>query len=601
MYSSINKYFGGKGASVSNVSGVTSLMGTRGEDIRDLPQLLSPENAEKVSNFVIVTDGRLEMRKGLENLFTDGTAAFDDIEKYTDDLYFYGTSTTLKVYSKSADSSETINTYSVAGKMQIERYGDYAFVTNGTEPIGRVSRTLGYDAQSANFTAGAKLTGGTSGATGIILEDDDSGTSGTLTLGNITGTFEDNETITDDNSSPGSATSDGTLAWTYTEVSGAPTCSILRVAGSRLYAGRLKTDPAAVAYSNADTGGNPPFNDWTVDSDANDPGQLNFRNAGSVNAIESLGPNIIVFADNGKWSFYINVIDSAGTLKKVDVITIARVDQGGFASVNTPKGLFYINNAGLWQLISVGQANVPFSDQEDLASRLLGSSYFNNIDLSNASMEYDQKQELVLTTCANDSSANNYIIPYSTVYQSFTRYVGWNISAFLNDEGTLYGAGSATGKVWELFKGYDDDGADIWTEYVQELKTGDLETRQELQGIYVQGFLSPSTEVALKFDIYDRNGVLVNNKLEYEWTAQSGNPTIDGYGTASWGSSAFGGDVDTGNMVESFDGGRMKIANYQRIRIHITSHGQVPYAVNWVKLLARVKRPIRRRKLNLVT
>lgn len=69
--------------------------------------------------------------------------------------------------------------------------------------------TLDYDAQSANFTVGATLTGGTSNATAIIVADSDSGATGTLTIGAISGTFQNDETITDDVT--GSATSDGTV------------------------------------------------------------------------------------------------------------------------------------------------------------------------------------------------------------------------------------------------------------------------------------------------------------------------------------------------------------------------------------------------------
>lgn len=71
--------------------------------------------------------------------------------------------------------------------------------------------TLAYDAQSANFTVGKQITGGTSQATATITNDTDSGTTGTLTLSNVSGIFLNNETITDNNSSQGSATVNGTL------------------------------------------------------------------------------------------------------------------------------------------------------------------------------------------------------------------------------------------------------------------------------------------------------------------------------------------------------------------------------------------------------
>lgn len=69
--------------------------------------------------------------------------------------------------------------------------------------------TLGYDAQTVNFTVGLLVTGGTSAATGIITADSDAGATGTLTLSNVSGTFQDNEALTD--SGTGSATVNGIL------------------------------------------------------------------------------------------------------------------------------------------------------------------------------------------------------------------------------------------------------------------------------------------------------------------------------------------------------------------------------------------------------
>lgn len=73
---------------------------------------------------------------------------------------------------------------------------------------GGLLDSLDYDAQTVNFTPGDVLTGGTSAATAIIVIDDDSGTTGTLVLRKLSGTFVDNEVITD--ASGGSADADGT-------------------------------------------------------------------------------------------------------------------------------------------------------------------------------------------------------------------------------------------------------------------------------------------------------------------------------------------------------------------------------------------------------
>lgn len=81
----------------------------------------------------------------------------------------------------------------------------------------QIAPELPYDAQSAPFNVGATVTGGTSGAFAKIVAKTENGLSGTLHLGPVVpghdpvtlglkGTsFVDNETITDNNGSPGSA------------------------------------------------------------------------------------------------------------------------------------------------------------------------------------------------------------------------------------------------------------------------------------------------------------------------------------------------------------------------------------------------------------
>jgi hypothetical protein len=77
--------------------------------------------------------------------------------------------------------------------------------------MARYEGLLDYDAQTAEFEVGEKVTGGTSGATGIIRGQERRGTAGTLHLGDVDGTFRDNEALTDSGS--GAATCKG---WLYT-------------------------------------------------------------------------------------------------------------------------------------------------------------------------------------------------------------------------------------------------------------------------------------------------------------------------------------------------------------------------------------------------
>ena len=83
-----------------------------------------------------------------------------------------------------------------------EYYNNYIYIFGTGASKDDVSRvgplnTVPYDGQSGNFTVGLTVTGATSGATGLIVADVDAGATGTLTLTNITGHFQNNEAITD--------------------------------------------------------------------------------------------------------------------------------------------------------------------------------------------------------------------------------------------------------------------------------------------------------------------------------------------------------------------------------------------------------------------
>ena len=68
---------------------------------------------------------------------------------------------------------------------------------------------LSYDGQTVNFTLNATLTGQTSGAKALIVGDTDGGTTGILTLKNVSGTFQNDEEIRDN--SDGIASVNGTI------------------------------------------------------------------------------------------------------------------------------------------------------------------------------------------------------------------------------------------------------------------------------------------------------------------------------------------------------------------------------------------------------
>lgn len=202
-------------------------------------------SAQRLENFYPTTTG-IKMRGGSQK---HGTAhATQPLESL---LAYVGTSTrkmfagaggnivdltspaSTTVAPTAAVTGQTSNYY--AHTNMATAGGNYMLCANGTNPMlvydgtnflpayDTILYALNYDAETAPFTAGQTLTGGTSGHTGIIVKVIDNGTTGTLWLRATTGTFQDNEIIT---GSTGSATANGVRSQLLPAVTGVSTSAI---------------------------------------------------------------------------------------------------------------------------------------------------------------------------------------------------------------------------------------------------------------------------------------------------------------------------------------------------------------------------------------
>jgi hypothetical protein len=104
------------------------------------------------------------------------------------------------------------------------------------DPQVKEDAKLNYDGQTGDFTVGLTVTGGTSGATGVIVRDEDAGTTGTLYLQSVSGTFQDNEAITD--TGTGAATVNGNIQTTTFATDNIDLYSILRVGEYMVFSDR---------------------------------------------------------------------------------------------------------------------------------------------------------------------------------------------------------------------------------------------------------------------------------------------------------------------------------------------------------------------------
>lgn len=583
-------------AKYQGVQSVTTMMARKGMNQEVFPPFQDKENAELIVNYFVDADGSLVKRKGLKRQAEVSGIAETYFRVKWLNYSILGYSTTIAAWNGTSFTNIKTN-FTAGARLTGRAYGDYFFVNVEDEGVWRISQTLAYDAQTANFTAGRVIQGATSGATATILEDNDTGTAGTLTLGNIQGTFQDNEVITETTGgTPGSATVNGTLTFASTEVTDAPKGKVMEIIGPRMFVAALLDDRTAAQFCDIDDGSNPPFETWSVGTGTTEGGKIINRTAGEVTGIDTVAQFFVVFYEDGKAAYYFQTAEEGGSLKRVDVTQMDRRDMGGSGpTLSTPKGLFYVNEGGVHSLIGIGQPNVPYSDQEIQNSQLLGAEYFDNIDFSNGKMMYDPKSQTLFITCARESVKNNLVLAYNMQNNAFVEIRGWNIADFYLDGSTFYGSSSVNGKIYELFTGYDDDGANIGTDFLQEIKLGSLTNRTDIHKIYGNAQLWNESNVTVSFGTFNRLGEYTADRASFSWDAEGDTGDADEWGSAVFGGAAWGGGYTSSGSLNSFDGCSPMIRNVERAKIRVTSNDKSPHIINFFQIVSRTKAPFRRR------
>lgn len=573
----------------------TSVGGKGGINILLAPELSSPNFVQENTGYKIEEDGALTKLQGIDETFTvAGGNAGTMLEEWESDIWVYGYSNIVAAYDKTNDVSTIIkNDFTTSDSFVGVPNGAYFFTCNGGDKIGRISRTIDYKTQTANFTIGLLITGGTSGATAIVLEDSDAGTTGTLTLSEINGVFVDGEALTD--SSTGAAVVDGILDFTYTEITDAPKAKVLELFGTRLYAGNLSGDivgskqgtQETVVWAKQDTGENPPMVVWTTSDTPpkpTDPASLRFRNAGQVNSFTSLGQQLVSFHDRGKTGFVLGELDvTASGLAQTTKVDFQKLDFGAFSSVETPVGILYTNESGLWGMTSGGNTSQPFSsNDEPLSKNFLTEDVLADIDFSDSDMVYIDQLEWVLVTCKNNASFNNFVFWYHVKNGSFGVIPDWEISRFMKIEDELYGMSSLTTTVYKLFDGYEVNDTATTTAYKQEIQlAGGLDDLYSLVDFTVKGELHPESSINISFDVYDEYETLLPNFKMFTWTTGGGIKEVEGFNDAGFNAAGFNGSSAGNSLVETRGRKRTKIFNIKRLIVKFSSEDRYAHKLTY--------------------
>lgn len=455
------------------------------------------------------------------------------------------------------------------------------------------------------FDDGQIITGQTSGATARIILDQDNGATGVLTLGNISGTFQNGETLIDEQAVPGRGTASTALTYAISQVSDAPKARYILYGDRRLLLYQLEQDVAGWAYSEADDGSNPPFTNWTVGSAFNDPGAGTFRNGERALTASLLGNIYFIGFSKGYHSFSIDQTEISGVSSKFDNPIQTKEGIGISLSKTTDIGVVVCGKFGIKLLVSLGQSNVPYSDQWETLTEQLGEEYFDDVDFSDGDIIYDEVRGYIYVSCAKGGATKNLILACKVTLPGIETdvksgatsfFTGLNPYKFLEKNGEIYFTSSIDGETFHLFDGENDNGEEVYSQYYQELTFGTLTDTFNLDEFKCEGELSPASTITVSFDTFDENGYFEIARKSYTWTATN-SYTGGGGWSSPWGSTGWGSGGASNGLVYDSTGATPGLRGLTRVRVRFESSDTADHVLATFSARASIIAPTRNVKL----
>lgn len=420
---------------------------------------------------------------------------------------------------------------------------DHGFYYDGTDIQPVVDETvidLAFDAETADFTVGQTVTGGTSGASAEILGiAKTSATAGTLKIGAITsGPFQDNETITDGAS--GSATSNipsGTSTASTVTVTGVATSALSQpwVYKERIFAVEKNTQSAWYLPVKSIGGAMTEINLGSVFRRG---GVLLFGATWSLDSGTGLDDKCIFVSSLGEVAVYEGSNpSSASTWALIGVYDIGEpIDKhswfrtGGDLAIITEDGIVPISQAIIKDraALRLDAISFPIEDAWQLAVAQASASYPITATLW-------QNRTMLLVGVPTTDSGTNVAYVANARTGAWCRYTGWDVRCSAVSDDQLY-FGSNDGIVYKAESG----GSDAGTGYT---------------GICVPKFsdAGPQNKFLTRARVLSRAPVNPTLKIKGltnyqvpEISPPSTTSTADGpvWGTAVWGSFVWGGSSE---------------------------------------------------------
>ena len=497
--------------------------------------------------------------QGVRSLFSykqSGTATITDSTKYENEILIRGHATFLEWWNERGGTAGEWHTL-VSGLTADELHGSLASFNTTTLSTATNRCFMGNGVENLREFNGAHtdLTlAALAGATTITVRSTTSfPASGDLLVNGtaVTYTGPTATTFTGVGDMPAASVGDGVVQATTTSGGAAQRFNFLLTAFTRLFGfgGRETTVMGnRLSYSQAGTStAAPDPTNFTTGTALVDPGLRDFPDGGSrITAIAHINDRVLVFKEHGVYTY---TFDFTQATTKFDIVgTIIEGPDVGCGAVGAVteaiNQIFFVSKrGGLKTLTTRDGVNLyrPFQITERILPTL------EDFDFSNAKIHYHEKDHAIMVSCASAKEIElDTIIYYDLRRDALTLFKNVAAESFATYKGDTYFGAPTTARVYRLFDGLTDNGANInASATTQRYVFGDAASPKALDAFYIEGFIKSGKTLNVRFDFDDRT-------QSYKQIALTGDSAKDyiyeiapnTFGEFEFGAYPFGGDPD---------------------------------------------------------
>lgn len=342
---------------------------------------------------------------------------------------------------------------------------DYAWYWDGTEaqPIADEDiHDLAYDALTGEFTVNQTVTGGTSGASAkIIAVHPTSDTAGTLKVGTITGTFQNNEALTD--SLTGAATSDipsGTSTASTVAITGINTYELSQIWSHKSRLFFIERNSLKAHYLPVDSIGGA-VSSLNLAPIFRKGGNLLFGATWSMDSGDGLDDKCVFVTDEGEVAVYGGTNPSSASTWALEGVyelgnpidKHAHFRLGGEVMIVTDDGIFPLSQAVFtaYEQLFDRALTRPIEDEWRL-------TVANRSSADPVTATIWQSQGFLLVSTPEKVGSLNASYVCNTRYGTWSRYIGWNVDCATEHNDKFYFA-DENGSVYQGEVGGEDAGS----------------------------------------------------------------------------------------------------------------------------------------------